>query len=170
MSNFQRLAAVDMSAFEDNDANNNTATTSPEADEDMSDTAVELSNPQEQTRLATRTAELTTLQARLKKIEGWYADERTLPAQYRGVNLGFLMEGLEAHQAMVKDIVGLYESIGQNEGLAQECKEAGDSEGVEEAERDLKEARESIVKKEARESIVKKEGELRVFRQKYPDY
>lgn len=80
------------------------------------------------------------------------------------------MEGLEAHQAMVKDIVGLYESIGQNEGLAQECKEAGDSEGVEEAERDLKEARESIVKKEARESIVKKEGELRVFRQKYPDY
>lgn len=71
------------------------------------------------------------------------------------------MEGLETHQAMVKDIVGLYESIGQNEGLAQECEEAGDSEGVEEAEADLKEARESIVKKEC---------ELWVFRQKYPDY
>lgn len=41
------------------------------------------------------------------------------------------------------------------------AKEAGDSEGAEETEEEMK---------EARDMIAKREGDLAVFRQKYPDY
>lgn len=159
--NYQNLAAFDMSAFENEDTTNTAPALTSTTSEEMTDDIAELSNPLEAARLSALHNDYDTLQSRISQIHDWYKDPSTLPTEHKDTHLGFLLSGLSEHQAKVKELVGYYESIAENERYVKGAKEAGDSEGAEETEEEMK---------EARDMIAKREGDLAVFRQKYPDY